>query len=316
MTKQETHVRGKSSRVQKGLRILLYTFTAAVLLCLTLNVSASCLVTRADHKAPRNPDTGILLGAEARDLGPEDAPNAVLFVHGFVGAGNNFADLPDLLAAKGWRVRVMRLPGHGTSPRDLAGVTTDDLLKAVHNELEALRAKHQRVILIGHSMGGALSTITAARDQVDALVLGAPYFGVTYHWFYILRPETWSRLNAHVLRWVYKGKLFLQVNDKSAKDHIVSYKWIPSHFLLTLTDVGKRARQPEVLQNVKCPVLFIHADGDTAASPKAAWKAFDAMASANKQAVRLTRSDHHIFWDYEHEEVMEKVLAFIASLKP
>ena len=113
---------------------------AVVAFVVGCNTLAGRLAVRANNRAPRNPDTGILIGAEPRDLGPVDAPVAVLFVHGFVGAGNNFADLPDRVAAEGSRVRVMRLPGHGTSPHDLKRVTADELLMAVFGEIEALRA--------------------------------------------------------------------------------------------------------------------------------------------------------------------------------
>ena len=269
------------------------------------------LVTSADRNAPRNPQTGIMLGAEAADLGPVDAPGVVLFVHGFVGAGNNFADLPERLATLGWRVRVMRLPGHGTSPRDMLDLTADKLLDAVRQELRTLQGRYGKVIVIGHSMGGTLSTLAVAEDGADGLVLGAPFFGVTSHWYYILEPETWTRLARPFLPWIYKGQIFLQVNRKEARPEIVSYAWIPHHGLMILYELGRRARDVATLAKITCPVLVIHARGDVAASIEADREAYDAMASTQKQAVWLTRSNHHIFWDYEREEVMHAVETFV-----
>src|SRR5690606_7917458 len=83
-----------------------------------LNCAATYLVRRTDTRIPRDPATGIMLGAEERDLGPKDAPGVAILVHGFIGAGDNFDGLPEAIADAGWRVRVMRLPGHGTSPID------------------------------------------------------------------------------------------------------------------------------------------------------------------------------------------------------
>ncbi|MCC6490509.1 MAG: alpha/beta fold hydrolase [Candidatus Hydrogenedentes bacterium] len=271
-------------------------------------------VDREDARTPRDEATSIMLGAEPRDLGPTDSPNAALFVHGYAGCGNNFNRSPDLLAEKGWRVRVLLLPGHGTSPKGLEDISTDSLVHAVLAETEALTEKHEHVILVGHSMGSALSTITASQVSVDGLVLGGAYFGVTHHWYYGLRPEKWTVIGSHLVRWVYKGDLFLQVNDRSAKDSIVCYTWLPTRAGLMLNDLGLRVNEPTVLDNVTCPVLMLHSHGDVAASPAAAERAFNAMASKDKELVWLPRSNHHIYWDYDREQVEREVLEFVGRI--
>ncbi|MCL4217446.1 MAG: alpha/beta fold hydrolase [Candidatus Hydrogenedentes bacterium] len=284
--------------------------TIVVLLIMNSAVS-QVLAAKADNTAERDPDTGLLTGAAPRTLGPEDSDKAVLFVHGFVGAGNNFNDLPDRVAAQGWRVEVMLLPGHGTRAKDFAKTTPEELIAAVEARVEELKARYETVVIVAHSMGGALATLVAAGDPVDGLVLGAPYFGVTDRWYYGLKPETWLKISRPVVPWVYKGELFLQVNNKTVKDKIISYTWVPTRALQTLMELGKRASDPEVLEKISCPVLHIHAEGDAAASPDAARAAVERMSSEQKEYVALTRSNHHIFWDYESEEVMEHVLDFL-----
>lgn len=266
-----------------------------------------------DRTAPRTPD-GIRVGAEERTLGPENAPGAVLFVHGFVGGSNNFAEVPDALAAQGWRVRVMRLPGHGTSPRDPAQQDASALIEAVRREAAALREKHRKLVLVGHSMGGALCTLAAAESPPDALVLAAPYFGVTYHWYYALPPETWVGMLSPLAPYVYKGQLFLQVNRREAKPSIFSYQWIPSRNFRTLVNIGRRAKDPAVLARINCRVLLLHAQGDVAASYEASAAALAQMPSKHKQRVELPRSNHHIFWDYDQDLVQESIVAFLKAL--
>ncbi|MFO7974688.1 MAG: alpha/beta fold hydrolase, partial [Candidatus Hydrogenedentota bacterium] len=172
-----------------------------------------------------------------------------------------------------------------------------------------------RVILISHSMGGALSTLIASEMPVDGLILGAPYFRVTYRWYYVLPPEMWRRITSPFVRWVYKGKLFMQVNRKEAKEHILYYTWLPSSAIRTLAKLGKRARAPETLKKVTCPVLILHGRKDIAASPAAAAKAFESMASTDKRFVWLERSNHHMYWDYDQEQVFEEVLAFAEKIQ-
>jgi len=299
----------------KPCRLLLYTVAGAALLCLGCRVFTNRLVAIEDRRAPRDPATGILIGAEPRELGPLKSDLAVLLVHGFIGSGNNFNDLPDRLADHGWRVKVMLLPGHGTSPYEFEQTSADELLDAVRAELATLRAHHSRVALIGHSMGATLCMLVASETRVDALVMGAPYFGVTYRWFYLLPAETWTRIASPFVRWVRKGKMFIQVNRKEVRDRIVSYKWSPLHGTLTLMEIGRRAQSPAVLESVTCPVLLIHSHGDMAASPEASAQAFQKIGSDNKQAVWLDASNHIIYWDFDRERVANEIIAFLADLE-
>jgi carboxylesterase len=302
-------------RPLRTLRALAVSAVAASGVLIAYRLAAETLVTRADDNADRDTTTGWLRGAEPQWLGREDASDAVLMVHGFVGAGTNFNELPARLAAAGLRVRVMRLPGHGTSPREFEAVSPTELLDSVRQELAELKRAHERVFVVGHSMGGTLATLAAAEDGADGVVLGAPYFGVTHHWYYGLSAETWMSIAQPVLRWVYKGELFIQVNRTGAKPHILSYAWVPLGGLETLAELGHRANAPETLQRIRAPVLLLHGPGDVAASPDAASVAVSKMASTDKRAVYLDRSNHHIFWDHDREQVVEEVLGFVERLR-
>lgn len=298
----------------RKLRRPLFAFLGVILLLAAYNVLVSILVTQWEQKAPRDPDSGILIGAEPIDLGPKDARTAVLLVHGFAGAGNNFGELPQRLAEAGYRVRAMLLPGHGTSPRDFAKTSHAALLQAVLDELRSLKERHETLFLAGHSMGGALSTLAASIEEVDGLILAAPYFGVTYHWYYVLPAETWTGLTGPFVRWIYKGDAFICVKRTEVSDQIFSYRWIPASASATLVRLGRLAKDPDVLAGITCPVLLLHGHDDRAASPAAAAAVFEAMASENKQAVWLDNSDHHIFWDYDRERAITEILRFTAEI--
>jgi len=281
---------------------------------LVYHVVTNQLVSHHDKRAPRDRETGILIGAEPYDAGPRDAPCAVLFIHGFVGAANNFNELPSRIAETGRFVRVMRLPGHGTSPRDFERVTADSLVQAVRDEVDDLRKNHDRVVLVGHSMGGAIAAILASEGECEGLVLAAPYFGVTRRWWYFLKPETWSRIVHPVVRWLYKPDALVQVNRREVVDEIVSYRWVPMQGVRTLMELGRRANDRDTLAKIACPVLLLYADGDDAASPDDTGRAFAAIGSTDKRAVRLERSNHIIFWDYERERVCREIGDFLDSL--
>jgi len=301
----------KGSRARRAKRALLGALVVAVLSYAGCAVVTNKLVLREERTAVRDPESGLLVGTAPRVLGPEDSSCAVLMVHGYLGAGQNFADLPERLAQQGWRVRVMLLPGHGTSPHDLEAVTPDELIDAVLEEARALRAHHQKVVLVGHSMGGTLSTLAAAEVPLDGLVLAAPYFGITRRWYYVLSPEQWVRIGSPLLRWVYKGHKFTQVNRPEGKKQVLSYTWVPVKSGLALTELAREVNQPGLLERIECPVLLIHSHGDVAASPRHAAAAFERFPSSDKRFVWFDRSNHHLFFDYDREQVMEEIAAFV-----
>jgi esterase/lipase len=160
-------------------------------------------------------------------------------------------------------------------------------------------------------MGGTLAAIAAADGGVDCLVLGAPYFRVTRKWYYILSPETWVDAVKPAVRWVRKSDGFVMVNRKEAKRDIVSYGYIPIRAVDMLNRLGEHARSDSLLASVTCPVLMFHSTGDEAASFDAAQEAFEKLGPGDKQFVRLDRSNHHIFFDYERETVMDETVRFL-----
>lgn len=301
--------RGKLKRRLKA--VLVFVLLAALLVF--YNVGCAHLAKNFDARQERDPDTGILIGAAPRHLGPKNAETAILFVHGFVGAGSNFNDVPDKLAAEGYRVHVMRLPGHGTTPFDFASRSAEEILNAVREAAHALKAEHERVIVCGHSMGGALTTIAASQMELDGIILAAPYYRVTYQWYYLLPVEFWNRLTLPVVRWVYKGDAFIRVAREEAKPDILSYRWIPAEGSAILLELGRRAYNEDTLTAITEPVLLLHGDFDFAASPNASKTALDLMASESKTHVRLHESDHHIFWDFDREEVYAEILKFVSE---
>jgi carboxylesterase len=284
---------------------------APVVLIAGYHAVTNHLASVSDRHAERDPETGILSGAESRVLGPEQSPGAVLVVHGFIGTPHDFNDLPERLAARGWHVRAILLPGHGTTPREFESESPETLLATVNTAYDSLSLSYERVVLLGHSMGASLCLLAAAERNPDAIVIATPYFSVVKKWYYGLKPETWARMLHPVVRWTYKGDRFMQLNRREAKDDIISYRWVPLDGVMTLLRIGDLASRPATLGAVRCPVLMIDAEHDEAASPEAARIAFGQLGSARKQAVRLEHSNHHIFWDYDRELVFDEIGGFL-----
>lgn len=276
---------------------------------------------REIKKTPRNPKTGVVLGAEALTLEPprtKDEPTtACLLIHGFNGSRKDYADMGERLAAKGFHVRLVRLPGHGTTPEDFARQTPETIYAGVLGEYQELRKHYKTVDVIGFSMGGALGTLLASRTDVHRLVLVAPYYGVTYEWYYLLPPATWNMLLSPMIPYVIKFDCFSQCNRREAVPNIYSYHCVSTRGVSTLVALGKSAAAPKTLGAVHCPALMLISVGDRASSPACARRAFARLGSPEKYAHWLTaRSNHILFWDYDREEVKSAVEQFLTGAAP
>lgn len=110
----------------------------------------------------------------------EGARGAVLLVHGFPGSPNEMRDLAELFYAQGWTSRALLLPGFGADFEHVTEYTNEDWVKAVSDNLLELQRTYPTVILMGHSMGGAISIQVAAKNRPSALILTAPFWKVNH----------------------------------------------------------------------------------------------------------------------------------------
>ena len=86
----------------------------------------------------------------------------VLLSHGFTGSPASMVPWGEHLAGQGFAVSVPRLPGHGTSWREMNRTGWPDWYGEVERAYEKLRANCDRVVVGGLSMGGGLVLKLAA----------------------------------------------------------------------------------------------------------------------------------------------------------
>jgi pimeloyl-ACP methyl ester carboxylesterase len=108
---------------------------------------------------------GTKLYCESRGNGE----TALLFLHGWCGTHDYWKHQVDVFA-KDYQVVAIDQAGHGQSDKDRQEWTLDNLAADVEAVIKTL--KLNRVILIGHSMGGPVSLVVAKRlpDNVVGIV--------------------------------------------------------------------------------------------------------------------------------------------------
>lgn len=92
------------------------------------------------------------------------AKNAVLFVHGINSTPRFFDDLAAIVPSD-FSVHSILLPGHGGTVKDFARHSAKEWENHVRGALDELRATHERVYIVAHSLGTLLSIREAVRDD-------------------------------------------------------------------------------------------------------------------------------------------------------
>ncbi|MFZ4628517.1 MAG: alpha/beta hydrolase [Blastocatellia bacterium] len=118
---------------------------------------------------------------------------AVLLVHGFPGTPAEMRPLATSLREQGMAVEGLLLPGFGHQIESLGERTYHEWTAAIAQSLLALRQRHERVLLIGFSMGAALSLSVATSEEwgeqrPDGLVLLAPFWQLGTGWQAVAWP--------------------------------------------------------------------------------------------------------------------------------
>src|SRR6187397_1689683 len=122
-------------------------------------MTTSAPLPAAPARSGREPWSAPGTGTRAR--------TGVLLVHGFRGSPLSLRPLGELLAERGFAVDLPLLPGHGTTWRDMLPTRYEHWRSHVLASVGALRARTERVVLVGLSMGGTLSLDVASGGEAS-----------------------------------------------------------------------------------------------------------------------------------------------------
>jgi carboxylesterase len=259
---------------------------------------------RAHARRFRFDAQGIVQGAAGFTLHASDqdrvSRRAVLLLHGFNDTAQSMAYLAAKLRARGYTVRVPLLPGHG---RDLTAMANASRAarwrEAALAEYDALRGEYDSVMVVGQSMGGALSILLATdRPELPALVLLAPYVGMP-------RNLQWRVLGAWVARvalpYLRSVGGETSIHDPAARTDSLGPGVVTAR---TLTELRRVAEDAEAaLSRVWVPTLYLQSRQDNRIAARDAETHFAALGSADKRQQWLTGCGHIISADYCRDEV-------------
>jgi carboxylesterase len=115
-------------------------------------------------------------GPEHADFTIQGGKPAALLVHGFPGTPAEMRPLAEALNERGWTARGLLLPGFGSDLDSLPFRRAEDWADAIKGALSELRTRHAPIMLVGISMGAALSLQAVTQIPVDGLAILAPFW--------------------------------------------------------------------------------------------------------------------------------------------
>ena len=124
---------------------------------------------------------GKNLKISAWDINPKNSDSYVIFLHGMAQNISEYQQLYKTILEKKLGVFAVEYRGYGSNPKST--LSENKLRKDIESAYEYLtknkKIKPQNIILIGHSMGGALATNFATKHKdLKALILICPIYNV------------------------------------------------------------------------------------------------------------------------------------------
>jgi len=237
-------------------------------------------------------------------LTPEK-PNdqGILLVHGFGSTPRELRELGNLLLTKNFTVLGVRLPGHGTSPEDLAERTVEEWLSTTERGFHILQQRGLKISAVGLSTGCLLLLQLANQLPLERLVLLAPYLKLRHR----LSPY------AGFLSWFIP----YQVREINEKDQPYYYSKRPLKGVAQLNRLRKSAANQ--LSSINTATLILSSEGDRTVYPGTAEQLFNKLSSSEKHFHRYGLEVPHVLTADDspcRQDVLQRTLDFLKKSSP
>ncbi len=240
------------------------------------------------------------------------APGAkllVLFVHGFLGGPGQFQNLVRAVNEAGFAAETLLLPGHGKSAWDFARHPLREWQAEVNAALKRRLSQYEKVVLMGHSMGGLLSVSAFLQEgPAHGLVLWeAPMrlrttlAGLRNDLAVALLPQKWHNAVAQAYRQAANVRFYTPAG------YLLTVPRTPDLFRLMV-------RTRRELQRVRGPVLLIQSDADEIVHPDSLSRLTAGFSNAEVTVLRLAASWHAYVPTAEQDLLRKRLVAWLETV--
>lgn len=227
-----------------------------------------------------------------------------LLLHGFTGTPGELRLIGEALHAEGYTVQGILLAGHGTKPEDLLAVTYQDWIESAQQGLNNLKKHCQKVVVIGHSLGGLLALQMAARNKINGLVT-------------IAAAAQMSDRKTHLARFLKYFRKFVAVPEKDwppeQKKYLFRYTYFPVAAVAQLQRLATHTLG--ILPQITTDALIIQTRDDETVRPASANLILKDISSQRKECFWLAKGTHHVpVIPPYNGQIIAKIISFIQNL--
>lgn len=235
-----------------------------------------------------------------------------LLIHGLTATPKILDPLTNALRVAGFEVVTPLLPGHGTNPEDLSVKTWHEWWNEVESAYNNIRQRSGKVCCAGISLGSLLALKLAEEKgkAIDAVIGMATPLVLDWPVEYFAYPM----VKYSPARYLYKfqkkdwnGSIADPVGRQTYIEN--SYDKIPINSVLEIFKLKKIVVKN--LSKICSPLLLVHGLYDKAAPVSNLKIAKKQIKKELLETLILKKSKHVITLDYDKDELVESILAFL-----
>ena len=214
----------------------------------------------------------------------------ILLIHGLTGSPHEFVPVDSVLNQAGYHTRLVTLPGHGDRPEKRFHETSAlEILDHCSAEYNKMAAETDEVYIVGHSLGGICTLLTAAvrpPKLKGVVVFSAPY---EHAYFYNYVHGLARMPIPHLMRSIYMApRDRIQFTRPDCKPWNMPKLLQQSRVIFSL--------MKEHIHNIDVPVSLAHSIYDLTIPYAEMQKLAERLGTASQvKMTTLTKSGHRIF---------------------
>jgi alpha-beta hydrolase superfamily lysophospholipase len=248
---------------------------------------------------------------------PDAAPKGLLLlVHGAGEHSDRYRELARYFTRHGYAIAALDHPGHGRSEGRYGHIERfGDLVSTLDIFQRRVAADFPRLpqVLLGHSMGGLISSLYLLRNQQAFVgcVLSGPAIKTD------IEPGFLQRWLIRCLSVLAPGTGVLQLDAAGvSRDPAVVAAYVSdplvNHNKMSARMVSELFASMQQAQaeagRISLPLLLLHGGADVMASPEGSRLLYDRVSSQDKRLEIFPGLFHEIFNEPEHEAIFATVL--------
>ncbi|MBY0449634.1 MAG: alpha/beta fold hydrolase [Cyanobacteria bacterium] len=232
----------------------------------------------------------------------------VLIIHGIFGSPHEFKIMQSILNSQGFFTHAVSLPGHGDQPESkLIHVTGESMLAHCRKEYDLMASQCDQVFILGHSLGGILSLLTASKNPPKlngVITFATPYehaYFVNYFYGFLVFP----------LKHLFPGLRYAPEYLTGNKSPVFLPSWFPA---LYREATGLLKKLQAALANITVPVQLAHSPHDMVIPFSEMQKIAKGINQPDRVRLHVFQNCGHQVFPNSREEAMgvKLVLEFIA----